>query len=375
MNSKVKILVTGAHLTPAVAVCEELKKEGGEIVYVGRNFTMEGQDVKSFESGVFPALTIKFIPLTAGKLQRYISVYSIVSLLKIPVGFVQAFCILLQERPDVILSFGGYVGLPVVFCGWILSVPIIIHEQGLQMGLANKISSHFADRIAISFKETKTLSDKTTTVTGNPIRQEILVPGKINEDYSRFFLSAKKDKTPVIFVTGGIQGSHIINQCIENSLADLLKKFYVIHQTGESAFGDFERLSKIQNKRYLVRNWIEKEIGAVMRFSDVVVCRAGINTLSEVTFLGKDALVIPIPYQKEQLRNARFFEQLGVVLVVPQIKLAPKILIDSLEKILKEKIIFEKNRRRAKEIFIKDASKRLALETMLLSKTFKENNN
>lgn len=375
MNNEVKILVTGAHLTPAVAVCEELKKEGGKIVYVGRNSTMEGQSVKSFESRVFPALAIKFIPLIAGKLQRYISVYSIVSLLKIPVGFVQAFFILLQERPDVILSFGGYVGLPIVFCGWLLSIPIIIHEQGLQMGLTNKISSYFADRIAISFKETKTLSNRTTTVTGNPLRQEILIPGKINEDYGRFFLNAKKDKTPVIFITGGIQGSHIINQCVENSLASLLKKFYVIHQTGESAFGDFERLSKLQNTRYLVKDWIGKEIGHVMKFADVLVCRAGINTLSEVTFLGKSALVIPIPYQKEQLKNARFFEQLGTILVIPQTKLSPKIFSDSLETIVKEKIFFEKNKKKAKEILIKDASKRLALETMLLLfKTFKEKN-
>ena len=338
MNSKVKILVTGAHLTPAVAVCEELKKEGGEIVYVGRNSTMEGQNVQSFESGVFPALNIRFIPLIAGKLQRYISVYSIVSLLKIPVGFVQAFFILLKERPDVILSFGGYVGLPIVVCGWLLSIPIIIHEQGLQMGLANKISSYFADKIAISFKETKTLPDKITTVTGNPLRKEILTLRKMDKNYSRFFLNAKKDKTPVIFITGGIQGSHIINQCIENALVSLLKKFYVIHQTGESAFGDFERLSKLQNKRYLVKNWIGEEIGNVMKFSDVLVCRAGINTLSEVTLLEKNALVVPIPYQKEQLNNARFFEQLGTILLIPQTKLSPKILIDSLEKILKDKV-------------------------------------
>lgn len=371
MNNEVKILVTGAHFTPAVAVCEELKKEKGiKIVYVGRNSTMEGQSVQSFESGVFPALTIKFVPLIAGKLQRYISLYSIVSLFKIPVGFIQAFFILLQERPEVILSFGGYVGLPIVVCGWLLSIPIIIHEQGLQMGLANKISAYFADRVAISFKETKTLPDRITVLTGNPLRKEIINPGKINGDYSRFFLNAKKDQAPVIFITGGIQGSHIINQCVENSLATLVKKFYIIHQTGESTFGDFARLSKLQNKRYLVKNWIGKEIGNVMKFSDVIVCRAGINTLSEVTFLKKSALVIPIPYQKEQLKNAKFFEQLGTILLIPQTKLSPKIFSDSLEKILKEKNIFKKNKKRAKEILIKDASKRLALETWLLSKTF-----
>lgn len=361
-----KILLTGAHFTPALAVIEELKKENGvKIVYVGRKTTQEGDSTRSVESQILPSFGVKFISLFAGRLDRFISIHSLISLLKIPIGFIQAFFIILKEEPDVILSFGGYVGLPVVVCGWLLSIPVIIHEQGLQMGLANKISSYFADKIAISFKETKIISNK-RVLTGNPQRREILNPTKLTQDYEKFFSTAKKEKKPVIFITGGNQGSHIINQCIENSLPNILRNFYLIHQTGESNFGDFDRLQKLQNDCYLVKKWIGQEIGAIIKHADLVICRAGINTLSELIFLERPALVIPIPFQKEQVKNAEFFEKLGTVLVLSQVGLSGKNLIAGIKKILQEKVRFEKNCKKAKNLFTKDASKRLALEIMLL---------
>src|SRR3989344_5972341 len=162
-----KILITGAHFTPAVAVAEELKKtKGVEIVYVGRKTTQEGDESPSAESKVLPTLGIKFIPLIAGRLQRSFTIYTIPSFLKIPIGFLQAFFIILKEKPDVILSFGGYVAVPIVVMGWLLSVPIIVHEQTLVSGLANKISSLFADKVALSFLDKDRVNEK-TIVTGN----------------------------------------------------------------------------------------------------------------------------------------------------------------------------------------------------------------
>src|SRR3989344_9001367 len=115
-----KILITGAHFTPAVATIEELKKvENEEIVYVGRNTTLEGDRTQSVESKVLPALGVKFIPIIAGRLQRSFTPYTIPSLLKIPIGWIQALYIILSEKPDVILSFGGYVAVPVVIVGWL----------------------------------------------------------------------------------------------------------------------------------------------------------------------------------------------------------------------------------------------------------------
>src|SRR3990167_5082544 len=155
-----KILVTGAHFTTAVAVIEELKnlpagrqeQKDIDIVYVGRKTTREGDSSHSVESQVLPQLGVKFISIITGRLQRAFTIYTFSSLLKIPIGFLQSFFILLKEKPDVILSFGGYVAVPLVIAGWLLSIPIIIHEQTLVSGLANTISSFFADKVAVSFE-------------------------------------------------------------------------------------------------------------------------------------------------------------------------------------------------------------------------------
>jgi len=110
-----KILITGTHFTSALAVLEELKKyEDIKLIYAGRNTTREGDSSKSVESEVLPKYGIKFIPVIAGRLQKAFTIYTIPSLLKLPIGFIQAFVIFLKEKPDVILSFGGYVSVPIV---------------------------------------------------------------------------------------------------------------------------------------------------------------------------------------------------------------------------------------------------------------------
>src|SRR5260221_10967548 len=132
-----KILLTGAHFTPAQAVIEELQDDKIEIVYVGRTTTREGDSTPSVESEVLPKLRVKFVPIIAGRIRKVFDLWTIISLLKIPIGFIQAPFILLSENPDVIVSFGGYVAVPVVIWGWLLSKPIIVHEQTLVTGLAN----------------------------------------------------------------------------------------------------------------------------------------------------------------------------------------------------------------------------------------------
>src|SRR5947209_5343804 len=131
-----KILIAGAHFTPAQAVIEELKQANQrtreldgqeiEIVYVGRKTTREGDPTPSVESQVLVKLErVKFVPITAGRFSRVFDFWAVVSLLKIPIGFIQAPIILLKEKPDIIVSFGGYVAVPLVVWGWLLSKPII----------------------------------------------------------------------------------------------------------------------------------------------------------------------------------------------------------------------------------------------------------
>lgn len=363
-----KVLVTGAHFTPALAVIEEFKKNGVDVLYVGRRTTMEDFKGDSVESQVLPKLGIKYLAITTGRLQRSFSIHTIPSLLKIPIGITQTFLIFLHQKPDVILSFGGYVAVPVVFVGWLFSIPIIVHEQTLVSGLANKISSFFADKIALSFS---TSPGGKKVLTGNPLRKEIIQPvKKIPEEYYKIFSEAKKEKLPVILVTGGNQGSHVINEAVEDCLNKVLKISYIIHQTGDSSFGDFERLEKLQNEKYLVKKWIGEEIGAIMKKVDLVISRAGVNTLSELAFFGTPALVIPLQplYQDEQVKNAKYFQKLGLVRILPQSKLSEATLFKELKSCLNDLDNLKKNAKPAKRFVIPDAAKRLALETILLGK-------
>lgn len=364
-----KILVTGTHFTPAIAVIEELQKiRKVEIVYVGRKTTMEGDNTRSTESRVLPSLGVKFISIIAGRMQRVFTLYTIPSFLKIPIGFIQALFIILSEKPDVILSFGGYVAVPIVIVGWLFSIPIIIHEQTLVHGLANRITSVFADKIAVSFASGD-IKDEKVILTGNPIRSEII----------KKFLGANVihppggREIPTILVMGGNQGSHVINLAVEKCLGRLLKIAAVYHQTGDSKYRDYERLEElgklgslgILGERYTVKKWIGQEYGEVLQEADLVVCRAGINTLTELALLGKPVLLIPIP-NIEQNKNARYFEGLGLARILPQSKLSAETLLENIVILVKSLDRLKEKAKEAEKIIIPDAAKRLALETVLL---------
>lgn len=370
MITLMKILVTGAHFTPAVATIEELKKmDNVEVVYVGRKTTLEGDKASSVESKVLPSLGVKFIPIITGRLQRSFTPYTIPSLLKIPLGLAQAIYIILSEKPDVILSFGGYVAVPVVIVGWLFSIPIIVHEQTITFGLANRINSIFADKIAASFENSIFKGEK-VILTGNPVRQNILDlshPRGVTKEYSEIFKSARKDKKPVILFTGGNQGSHVINLAVEEGMDKLLKIACIIHVTGDNKFEDFERLKKLQTSCYLVKKWIGEEWGVILSQVDLVICRAGINTLNELAYLGKPALLIPIA-SSEQNKNAKYFEELGLARVLSQSKLSGETLLKNVRLLLNDLNHLTERAKEAKKIIIPDAAKRLALETILLGK-------
>ncbi|MBI2600916.1 UDP-N-acetylglucosamine--N-acetylmuramyl-(pentapeptide) pyrophosphoryl-undecaprenol N-acetylglucosamine transferase [Candidatus Daviesbacteria bacterium] len=364
------VLLAGAHFTPAVAVIEVLKDLPNiKLVYVGRKTTLEGDPSLSAESQVLPKLGVKFIPITTGRLQRNLSFYTFISLLKIPVGFVQSFFIIVKEKPDVLLSFGGYVSVPLVIVAWLFSIPIIVHEQTMVSGLANKISAIFADKIAYSFSVKK--FSKKEVLTGNPLRGEIINYKDVilTEGFEKIIYFARNKKLPLVLVTGGNQGSHTLNVLIEKSLEELLKTCCIIHQTGDSNFKDYDRLRFYQTDRYLPVKFIGNGIGKLIKYSDLVVSRAGANTLIELSFFEKPAIVIPLPYlyQDEQNKNADYFEKLGLVQKIPQKDLNnADSLVKKIKECLKDLESLNQKAKGARQVVFKDAAKRLAIETISL---------
>jgi UDP-N-acetylglucosamine--N-acetylmuramyl-(pentapeptide) pyrophosphoryl-undecaprenol N-acetylglucosamine transferase len=340
LKEKTKFLITGGHLTPALAVIEELKARGfNDLVFVGRGKTMSGDKSLSAEYRViYDDLRIPFENITTGKIVRFNDLKTlvefVVNIIKIPVGFIQAFIILLRHKPKVIISFGGYIAVPIVIVGKIFRIPSVTHEQTVVLGLANKIVSKFVDKVLISWKESRKYFNKSKTIfTGNPVRKDVLT------SVTNIYRLNTKLKT--IYITGGNQGSHTINKNVEPILEKVLDKYNVIHQTGITTitndFEKFERLSKTLTGRtkgtYIVKgNIYGAEIGEVFEKADLVVSRCGANTLTEILALGKLAILIPIPWSinNEQVKNAIMLEEVGLGSIIEEKDLTSEVLLESI---------------------------------------------
>lgn len=311
-----KILVTGGHPAPALAVIEELRKyPQHELYFVGRQFAQEGTQSESYEYKQVKKLKIPFYPIKTGRLTRILSIEMIRDFFMSIYGFYNALKIVLQIRPDIIMSFGGYIALPVCYIGKLFGIEIITHEQTISPGLANKAIGYIADKVLVSFPETiKYFKVSRTRVTGNPIRFQARRTIK-----KPFEISNNK---PIIYVTGGSLGSHSINIHIEKILDELLKHFVVIHQTGNiEKYGDFKRLSKVRRKNYyVVEHFHSDEIGWVFRNAHIIVSRAGANTTFELIHYRTPSVLIPLPWSAngEQERHAKLLQHAGAAEVFDQ---------------------------------------------------------
>lgn len=372
-----KVLITGAHFTPAQALIEELKKiPDVKIVYVGRKYTLEKDSKPSIESQILPGLGIKFIPITAGRVRRVLEFTTLISFLKIPIGFLQALLILIVEKPDVVLSFGGYVGVSVVIPAWFLNIPVILHEQTLVSGLANKVSSFFAKKIAVTFDKKYSFPKNKIVVTGNPFRKELLEENiKPSEDVSHIMRLKQKLKYPLIYITGGNQGSHVINDSVLKIINELSKKALVIHQTGDSSFNDYDKLLEqkkiIKNpENYLIKKWFNvKDVSAIYRKADLVISRGGANTLIELAYFGIPTIVIPIPYlyQDEQNVNAKYFEEKGLVQILPQPHLNDQTLFNKINNSLKNLNQLKNKAKESKGVVILNAEQKIIQEILVVT--------
>lgn len=322
-----KIIIVGGHLSPALSVIERLPKDT-QILFIGRRYALEGDSAFSLEYQKITSLCIRFVNLTTGRLQRKITRYTLTSLLKLPMGFLEALKILSDYKPDVIACFGGYVQIPVVAAAYILHIPVIIHEQTRKAGLANKLVAPLVKTVCISWPESAAYFPPGKTVlTGLPLRKEFFQKLPAAKDVNR--------KT--IYITGGSLGAHAINILIEGVLVKLLKRFFIIHQTGDAQeYGDYDRLEKIKDglpknlrDKYKLFKFIDpKDTAWVINSADLVISRSGMNTVAELMYLQKPCLLIPLPHGQvgEQLENALSLEKLGIARVLRQEELTPEIL-------------------------------------------------
>lgn len=337
-----KIVIIGGHLTPALSVIEELPNDC-EILYVGRKHALEGDRALSLEYQTITKMDIQFIELKTGRIQRKITRHTMPSLVKVPFGMFQSMKILRKFKPDVVVGFGGYVSFPVILASNFLKIPIVIHEQTTEAGAANKLLSKYAHKVCISFESSKKyFPNEKVVFTGNPIRKSIREPKK----------TFKINSTdPIIYITGGSQGSHFINTLVSETLGKLIDRYVVVHQTGGAEeFNDFIKLSilkdglnKGQEKYILSKYFSPDEVGSILKVASLVISRAGINSVSEIILLKKPALLIPLPVSQkdEQLKNAMKVEKLGLGEVIEQKNLNPGIFIEKINQMMKNIDIYK----------------------------------
>ncbi len=342
-----KIFVTGGHYTPARAVINELI-EKYKIFYIGRKYALEGDTAISLEyQEMKNDKCVTFLEITTGRLQRKFTKNTLPSLLKIPIGFLQSFLWILKYQPDAILSFGGYVSIPVSSVAFIFGIPIVNHEQIPAFDYPSKYLNAIATKVLVSFPH---LVKKNEIYTGNPVRSEI------------FHKSIPHPKT--IYITGGNQGSHIINSAIFPILDKLLEKYDVIWQTGDSQ--EFKDFDKVPQKKNLTAKkfFSSSEIGSVYARSDLVISRAGANTVTELAALGIPSILIPIPWvhDAEQQKNAESLSQFSGSIIINQKDLTPDFLLERITEVFESLTDFKNNSEKAKVLYIKDSAKKIASE-------------
>ncbi len=295
---------TAGHVTPNIALIRALLDEGWEVHYIGTRNGMERELI-----GELPEVTYHCI--SSGKLRRYFSWQNFLDPFRVLRGIGQSRMILRRVRPDVIFSKGGFVSVPVVIAAG--RIPVVAHESDYSPGLSNRIASHFTDHVCVSFEDTlKDLKKHNGTYTGTPIRSE-LYHG--SPERARAFTGLTSGK-PVLLCMGGSLGAQRLNELLREALPSLLPVFDVIHLCGHGKTDP-----GLDAEGYVQYEFIEKELPDLFALSDVVLSRAGANSVFELLALHKPSVLVPLTLHStrgDQLLNAEYFKRKGFAEILDQ---------------------------------------------------------
>ncbi len=294
---------TGGSVTPLLAVAKEIRERSPEadFLFLGTRSGPEENMVK-FEH-------MEFDTISAGKLRRYRSWHNLFDIFLIIHGFFQALLRLRLYKPDVIFAAGSYVSVPVIWAGWFLRIPSLIHQQDIRPGLANRLVQGMATKISVTFEDS--LDDfprKKSIWTGNPIREDIL-----SSDRKRGqALFGLEPELPTVLVFGGGAGSQRINDLMMQAVLKLTKSCQILH-----IYGKRKSIYKINDSRYHGYQFLSEEMDDAYAVADIVVCRAGLGSLTEIAALGKAAVIIPMP-DTHQVENADIYKKANAAVVLDE---------------------------------------------------------
>ncbi len=340
-----KVLVsgggTGGHIYPALAVATQLRQEyEAEILYLGSD--------DGLETELAPAAGFELATVQAGKLRRYVSWKTVTGMVRVPVGMAQAVGVLRRFRPQVAFTTGGYVAVPAALAARLNGVPLLMHQQDVPPNLSNKMIAPLATRISVAFADSLEYfpADKTLHL-GNPVRKAILDVRQTSPQQARKALGFSTE-LPLLLVTGGSQGARHLNATVCHALPELLGYCQVLQISGKGLFE--ETLALSQNilagvdgevkRRYRLEAYMDTDMPVALQAADLVVCRAGAATLSELAVLGKASILVPLPPaigNSPQEANAAMFGRKKATDVLRDADLSPQILVEQVAALMSSK--------------------------------------
>lgn len=316
---------SAGHVTPNIALIPKLRENGFNIEYIG---TAEGIERKIIEKQ-----KVKYHVIASGKLRRYFDIKNFTDPFRVIKGMWQAYSIIKREKPDIVFSKGGFVSVPVVIGAYFNKVPVIAHESDITPGLANKISTPYCTKICVTFPEALGKLNKNKAVlTGTPIRKEILEGSKIK---GLGICNFNNDK-PVIFIMGGSLGSKKINETIRRNIDRLLQDYNIIHICGKNNIAS----TLINKTGYRQFEYVDNELAHLMACSDIIISRAGANSIFEFLALKKPNLLIPLPSSSsrgDQILNAASFEKSSYSMVLREEDMTDEIFINKIIELYKSR--------------------------------------
>ena len=316
---------TAGHVTPNLALIPYLKKEGWDIKYIGSK--------NGIERALIEKEGIPYFAISTGKLRRYASMENVKDIFRVVEGIHEAKQLIKKLKPDVVFSKGGFVAVPVVLAAKAYKVPVICHESDITPGLANKIAMPFAKKVCTTFPETVKYIKKDKGInTGTPIR-DMLFSGNKAEGLD---ICGFTDEKPVVMMMGGSLGSVKINNVLRKDLDSLLEKYQIVHICGK---GNFE-LSLMGKKGYTQFEYVSEELPHIFAAADIIISRAGSNSISEFLALKKPSLLIPLSAKAsrgDQILNAKSFEKQGFSMVLQEEDMNEKSLLDAVNKLYGER--------------------------------------
>ena len=327
--------VSGGHLFPLVAVTHALREKlRGDV-----EFLFVGPSGK-FGTDAMEAVGVRSKFILTGKMRRYFAFANFVDVFKLPIGFIQALWHLFWFMPDAVFAKGGSGSVPVVLAASLYRIPVMLHDSDATAGRANQFLSRFARRIAIAYPSAKQyFPEVKVALTGNPVRPEVL-SGDVARAKTHFSLPEGK---PVVFFIGGSLGSRNLNDALARILPELLKSVSVIHQTGEEHFArvvaEAQSLGITPDTElgYRPRIFLSGgELGDAYAVSDLVISRAGANSISDAAAYGKALILVPLPTaaNDEQRKNAYDVAAIGGATVLEEGNLTEHILLSKINELL-----------------------------------------